>query len=263
MFSFGVEPSDPAMTITNKDQIPDAVYESSGFKVHAKVVVNMLEMVVTMMAGDELPSLEGALESLGSRHVMYGVLRAHYGVLETALLRTLEEALHHNGGHWTPEVRKGWAAVIKFIAKGMQDGAASKIEIDKVKCAILRLRVMTRSERTSSLKRSGTATRFLSEANTRDTPPSYLSSPPSAGRGKSLQPALMRRGEKENGPPKLPRRRSDSEIPPPPSSLRFRDASMHNRLPRKGLVTDDSRSSTVGLEEDKISLMVRSSDGSI
>ncbi len=199
LYTFGENISGPE-ALTNDGQILDRVFELPGFEVHAKGVVQMLELVVTMMGGDDMSSLSEALGTLGARHVSYGVLAAHYGVLETALLRTLEGALTSQG-QWTPEVRKGWAAVMKFIAKGMQEGAVSEIEIEKVKRrdierekhATIRMRVISRSEGTSNLKRSGMASRFQDATGSRDTPRSSPSSSLSPKRNRNLPPVMPQR----------------------------------------------------------------------
>lgn len=199
LYTFGGDFSDQE-TLTSSDQILDQVFELPGFALHATAVVQMLEMVLTTMCGDDVSPLGEALGSLGARHVSYGVLSAHYGVLETALLRTLEAALTSHG-LWTPDVRKGWAAVMKFTAKAMQEGAVSEIEIEKVKRedterekhATLRMRVIRRSEGTSNLKRSGMGTRFKSTIAGQGTSPSLVSSSVGPKQKSNLPPVMPRR----------------------------------------------------------------------
>ena len=127
---------------------------------HAKGVVCMLEKVLVMMVSNQFDDLAVSLHELGGRHVSYNVHPAHYSIVETALLRVLDGAL---GGtpHWNDDVKKGWAAVFKFVAKGMMNGAGSRLEITKKcrrmteidKSATLRLRVISRSEGTTKLLR--------------------------------------------------------------------------------------------------------------
>lgn len=143
--------------------IPSFIFESAAFRTHATGVVTTMGMVVQMMIGDAMSDLAETLHSLGARHIAYGVHPAHYKILETALLRTIEDALPPE--RWTVQVRKGWAAVIKFISKGMQAGAGSELEILKTKRRsieddrasaemTLRLTVIRQSHGTSRLRRS-------------------------------------------------------------------------------------------------------------
>ena len=76
-----------------------------------------------------MTDLAKQLGTLGARHLTYGVLSAHYGIVETALLRTFQELLEENGHAWTTQVRKGWAAVFKFVACAMQTGATAEVDI--------------------------------------------------------------------------------------------------------------------------------------
>ena len=105
----------------------ETVFQLESFQAHASSVVGMLEAALKLMVGNDLETLSETLEELGARHVGYGVLPAHYAILETALLRTLEQGL----GDLTSEVRKSWAAVLKFVAKAMMSGADAEIEISK------------------------------------------------------------------------------------------------------------------------------------
>jgi hypothetical protein len=87
----------------------------------------------------KLPNYESLVgELLFARHVEYGVQPAHYIVVETALLRTLEGGLQE---HWTTDLRKEWAAVFQFVANAMMLGAGNEP-------ATLHLKVMKQSERT-------------------------------------------------------------------------------------------------------------------
>ena len=110
--------------------IPEELYELPQFRLHAMGVVTTLGTVIMMMTGDGAVSdLAEELSTLGRRHVSYGVHPVHYQILETALLRSLRDLLGEDG--WTHTVRKGWAAVFKFIGQAMQTGAGSQVEILK------------------------------------------------------------------------------------------------------------------------------------
>ncbi|WP_075214874.1 globin family protein [Mongoliimonas terrestris] len=65
---------------------------------------------------DDLPSLLPAVRALGARHVGYGVRPDHYGIVGTALLRTLEDGL---GDAFTPDMRQAWALAYATLAGAM------------------------------------------------------------------------------------------------------------------------------------------------
>ena len=57
-----------------------------------------------------------ALQSLGERHVGYGVMDSHYDTVGAALLATLEKGL---GPAFTPDVRKAWTEVYGVMTQVM------------------------------------------------------------------------------------------------------------------------------------------------
>ncbi|CAB9515011.1 symbiotic hemoglobin 2 [Seminavis robusta] len=178
LYSFGGDKE-----ISQDNKVPSSVFASPAFLAHAKGVVAMLECVITMMLGQDMERLATSLHALGSRHVDYGVHPAHYSVVETALLRTLAGAL---GDQWTEDVKRGWAAVFKFISKAMMSGAGAELQIikdrrrmlERNKSATLRLKVIGNSNGISRLSRSGVSTvrSRHSQPKTRNTSPS--SDPP-------------------------------------------------------------------------------------
>ena len=121
--------------------LPEEMYENPVFKMHASLVVSTLETTIKLMIGDQgdfikqqnnLKALGDALDELGAKHAGYGVQSAHYGIVETALLRTLQAALPPH--IWTSEVKRGWAAVIRFLTKGMKAGAEVDTKLTIVRC---------------------------------------------------------------------------------------------------------------------------------
>jgi hypothetical protein len=114
MFTFGSEFEGNA----------EELYKSEIFKAHARGVVQMLDATVNMLGPDLEPSTK-TLISLGARHVEYGVLPAHYGIVGEALLYTLETAL---GDNWTPLVKKGWVGVYTFVSSAMMAGADRQVQ---------------------------------------------------------------------------------------------------------------------------------------
>ena len=66
-------------------------------------------------------ALEPVLESLGRRHVAYGVREEHYDTVGQALLAMLERVL---GGDFTPETRTAWVKAYGHVAGVMKRAAA-------------------------------------------------------------------------------------------------------------------------------------------
>lgn len=69
---------------------------------------------------NDLPTLVPILQSLGRRHVDYGVQARHYDTVGAALLLTLEQGL---GEAFTPQVKAAWAEVYGVMAQVMIDAA--------------------------------------------------------------------------------------------------------------------------------------------
>jgi hemoglobin-like flavoprotein len=84
-----------------------------------------------MMLGAAIGMLEKpqqllpALRSLGARHAGYGVQDAHYAMVGTALIRTLEQGL---GPAFTPATRAAWLAVYDLVQRTMRSAAAAPQE---------------------------------------------------------------------------------------------------------------------------------------
>jgi hypothetical protein len=102
----------------------EEMYKSDIFLRHAKGVVQMLDEAVNML-GPDLGPVSKTLTDLGARHVAYGVIPAHYGIVGEALLHTLATAL---GDKWTDTVKQGWTAVYGFLSTAMIEGANRQIK---------------------------------------------------------------------------------------------------------------------------------------
>jgi hemoglobin-like flavoprotein len=61
------------------------------------------------------------LESLGRRHIYYGVQERHYATVGAALIDTLEFLL---GPAFTPELKEAWSALYGYLADTMRRAAA-------------------------------------------------------------------------------------------------------------------------------------------
>ena len=75
-------------------------------KMQGRKLMAMLKLAVKGL--DDLEKLVPVVQDLGRRHVAYGVQRAHYATVGSALLWTLEQGLKDD---FTPEVKAAWSAV--------------------------------------------------------------------------------------------------------------------------------------------------------
>jgi hypothetical protein len=182
MYSFG-------SNVHDEYDIPETLFAQPVFQAHTRGVVKTLETALVLMLGHDMGTLALALQGLGARHVTYGVQPAHYGIVETALLRTLAAGLGE--AHWTMELRKDWAAVFKFVAKAMGSGASNELTIVKEE-------QKARERRTDATIRF----EFAVKGNTRweTTEPQAPNMP--------IRPSSPR----EEAPPREPRRHSDTDV---------------------------------------------------
>ena len=74
----------------------------------------MLATVVNKL--DQLGDLMPTIQSLGKRHIDYGVKPAHYDTVGEALLWTLEQGLD---SEFTAEVKDAWVAAYSALAGAM------------------------------------------------------------------------------------------------------------------------------------------------
>jgi hemoglobin-like flavoprotein len=86
-------------------------------------LMQALRFAVTTL--DNPRELQPVLESLGRRHVHYGVEERHYETVGIALLDAIECLL---GPDFTPEVREAWLAIYKQIADTMKRAASQAIQ---------------------------------------------------------------------------------------------------------------------------------------
>lgn len=70
---------------------------------------------------DSPRELQPVLESLGRRHVYYGVEERHYDTVGTALIDALEHLL---GPDFRPDVKQAWIEIYTFMADTMKRAAA-------------------------------------------------------------------------------------------------------------------------------------------
>ena len=251
MFSFAKDWDDSSKSSTTKNSnssnsatkldhgIPQFIFESAAFRTHATGVVTTLGPVIQMMIGEDMANLTAMLHKLGARHVSYGVHAAHYKILETALLRTLQGALRQQ--EWTDQVRQGWVVVLNFIAQGMKAGAGAELEKlkhhrrnkehDRLSAeATMRLQGIRQSPGTSRLRRSRSAmsanmplpgrTLFPPRRESENLTPLLLPAWPQDEENIHFddEPVFSRRNsgilprrQRIDGPPSMPRRNMDGK----------------------------------------------------
>ncbi len=84
----------------------------------------LMMMINTAVNGlDRLDEIVPAVESLGERHVGYGVTDKDYDTVGEALIWTLEQGL---GDDFTDDVKSAWVDVYTILADTMK-GAAAKV----------------------------------------------------------------------------------------------------------------------------------------
>lgn len=77
----------------------------------------LMDMIGTAVQKlDNVETVVPVLQSLGKRHVRYGVKEEHYKTVGAALLTTLSQGL---GEHFTPKVKEAWTLVYSVMADVM------------------------------------------------------------------------------------------------------------------------------------------------
>ncbi|MDJ1184482.1 globin family protein [Roseofilum casamattae] len=95
------------------------LFEHVDMKKQKGMLLQSLVFTVENLRNPE--ALSDKLKGLGTRHVKYGALPAHYPLVGGALLKTFEQYL---GDQWTPEVKQAWIDAYQAIANLMLEGAA-------------------------------------------------------------------------------------------------------------------------------------------
>ena len=86
-------------------------------------LMQMLGLAVNSL--DRMDQLLPVVQSLGTRHVSYGVRDKDYDTVGKALLWTLRKGL---GQAFTPEVEAAWSDVYATLASAMQSGSRMPAE---------------------------------------------------------------------------------------------------------------------------------------
>ena len=90
------------------------LFKNSDMKEQGKKLMQMIGAAVKGL--DTLGELVPAVQSLGKRHVGYGVEAAHYDTVAAALLDTLAKGL---GDDFTEEAKEAWTITYTTLAKLM------------------------------------------------------------------------------------------------------------------------------------------------
>jgi hemoglobin-like flavoprotein len=77
-------------------------------------LIDMLNAVVSRL--ERLDEINTEIIEMGRRHISYGVRPAHYKIVGSALLWTLQKGL---GNDWTPDVKNAWTQCYTTLADTM------------------------------------------------------------------------------------------------------------------------------------------------
>jgi len=88
----------------------------------ARQGIKLMEMLAAVVNSlDQLETLTPVLHAMGQRHTAYGVVPAHYAMVEKALTWAIGQALDLDSN---AEELSAWRKVINEIGTVMKDGAA-------------------------------------------------------------------------------------------------------------------------------------------
>ncbi len=97
------------------------LFKSVDMAVQGAKLMDIIGVVVSSL--DRLDTLLPVVESLGRRHVAYGVEDAHFDAVGAALLWTLEQGL---GPTWTAEAADAWGTAYAVLSGVMRSAAQAE-----------------------------------------------------------------------------------------------------------------------------------------
>lgn len=106
----------------NLDPQIEAMFVNTDLKAQKAKLTTMLAQTIAQLENPD--ALQRTLEDLGRRHAGYGVERAHYDTVGSALLWTLETGL---GDAWTDDVRDAWTQAYGLISDCMAQGTQTPL----------------------------------------------------------------------------------------------------------------------------------------
>ncbi len=95
-----------------------SLFKSSDMKEQGKKLMLMIGAAVKGL--DSLGELVPTVQSLGKRHVGYGVKEEHYATVGEALLDTLEKGL---GDDYTADTKEAWVITYTTLANVMKEAS--------------------------------------------------------------------------------------------------------------------------------------------
>ena len=109
---FTIAPEAINLFVSFKDEAN--LYESPKLEAHGIKVVTTVGTAVGLLR--DLDTLVPVLQQLGTKHVDYGVIPAHYEIVGQALMQTLKMGL---GDDYTEETEDAWRAIYGVVATTM------------------------------------------------------------------------------------------------------------------------------------------------
>jgi hemoglobin-like flavoprotein len=94
-----------------------SLFANTHMEKQAKQLFRSLVLVVDNLHRPDLLAM--TLQSLGTRHVQYGVLPEHYPMVGNTLLKTLSLCLDKE---WTPSLEESWSDAYTVITRSMLNG---------------------------------------------------------------------------------------------------------------------------------------------
>jgi hemoglobin-like flavoprotein len=99
------------------------LFAKTNMQQQGRHLFDALTLVVDSLRNSEV--LVATLEGLGTRHVRYGVLPAHYPMVGGALLKAFSTCL---GEAWTADVEQAWVEAYGAVTELMLTGADYPVE---------------------------------------------------------------------------------------------------------------------------------------
>ncbi|KAJ7290895.1 hypothetical protein O6H91_05G070500 [Diphasiastrum complanatum] len=105
--------------------------KNAKLKAHALIIFKLTcESAVQLSEQGSLVKLTPTLRKLGQSHHLLGVVDAHFEVVKSALLISLEEALQE---HWSQKMKAAWAEAYDQLTSVMKDEIHAQAQLAAVK----------------------------------------------------------------------------------------------------------------------------------
>lgn len=97
--------------------------ENAEVVAHARHFLSMLDMAIDML-GPDLDLVEEQLQSLGVRHIGYGVMPKHYPLMGRALVLAIKSLL---GDSFSGRHEESWNTIYTFLSVSMMQGGFQQL----------------------------------------------------------------------------------------------------------------------------------------